>query len=341
MADAGTAQAPAEESTEEFDSVLQYFDKEDNYKADSEERGDGGEGEEEASSPEVEAAPEAAPEAEVEAAPEVVEEATVAKETQEEAPKSHMIPKARLDQQLAKTRELEHENVRIQEQMRIMQDQFVTHQQQQVQSEEPQTQDPQFDFGGKYKEMQEAYIDGESDKASNIFSDIMGNQQQVIKEGFQKQINSTLEANNHKMGMEQQLSDAAREIAQVYPELDIEKPDTFNKELTDQVNELMVAYSELRNDKGIYTYSPAEALKKAASVFAPNLPSSSDKGSSSVESGDKNLSKKIKAANNQPPTLPGDSATSHGERKINPLTMSEAEWEALPPSTLARLRGDV
>ena len=287
MADAGTAQAPAEESTEEFDSVLQYFDKEDDYEADSKERGDGGEATaEEVEATEVEAT-------EVEAAPEVVEEATVATETQEESPKSHMIPKARLDQQLAKTRELEHENVRIQEQMRIMQDQFVAHQQQQVQSEEPQAQEPQFDFGGKYKEMQEAYIDGESDKASNIFSDIMGNQQQVIQDGFQKQINSTLEANNHKMGMEQQLSDAAREIAQVYPELDIEKPDTFNKELTDQVNELMVAYSELRNDKGIYTYSPAEALKKAASVFAPNLPSSSDKGSSPLESGDKNLSKKI------------------------------------------------
>jgi hypothetical protein len=338
MADAGTAQAPAEESTEEFNSVLQYFDKEDDYKADSEERGDGGEGEGEVLAPEVEAASEA----EVEAAPEVVEEATVATETQEESPKSHMIPKARLDQQLAKTRELEHENVRIQEQMRIMQDQFVANQQQQVQSEDPQPQEPQFDFGGKYKEMQEAYIDGESDKASNIFSDIMGNQQQVIQDGFQKQINNTLEANNHKMGMEQQLSDAAREIAQVYPELDIDKPDTFNKELTDQVNELMVAYSELRNDKGIYTYSPAEALKKAAAVFAPNLPSpSSDKGSSSLESGDKNLSKKIKAANNQPPALLGDSATSHGERKINPLTMTEAEWEALPPSTLARLRGDV
>ena len=202
----------------------------------------------------------------------MVEEATVETETQEESPKSHMIPKARLDQQLAKTRELEHENVRIQEQMRIMQDQFVSQQQQQVQSEAPpQPQEPQFDFGGKYKEMQEAYIDGESDKASNIFSEIMGNQQQVIQDGFQKQINHTLEANNHKVGMEQQLSDAAREIAQVYPELDIDKPDTFNKELTDQVNELMVAYSELKNDQGMYTYSPAEALKKAASVFGPNL----------------------------------------------------------------------
>ena len=332
MADAGTAQAPVE-PTEEFDSVLQYFDKPDDFEADSAERGDGG--------IETEAVTEAAPEPAPEPAPEAVEEAAVAPDTQEESPKPHMIPKARLDQQLAKTRELEHENIRIQEQMRIMQDQFISHQQQQAQSEEPQPQEPQFDFGGKYKEMQEAYIDGESDKASNIFSEIMGNQQQVLQEGFQKQINHTLEANNLKMGMEQQLASAAREIAEVYPELDIDSPDTFNKELTDQVNELMVAYSELKNDQGMYTYSPAEALKKAASVFAPNLSKGAPEASAAPAEEGKDLSKKIDAANSQPPNLPGDSATSHGERKINPLTMTEAEWDALPPSTLARLRGDI
>ena len=103
----------------------------------------------------------------------------------------------------------------------------------------------------------------------------------------------------------------------------------------------MVAYSELKNDQGMYTYSPAEALKKAASVFAPNLSKVAPEASAAPAEEGKDLSKKIDAANSQPPNLPGDSATSHGERKINPLTMTEAEWDALPPSTLARLRGDI
>ena len=53
------------------------------------------------------------------------------------------------------------------------------------------------------------------------------------------------------------------------------------------------------------------------------------------------VSKKLKAAEAQPPELPGESSSVHGEKGLDVSNMTEEEFDALPEATLRRLRGDI
>ena len=53
------------------------------------------------------------------------------------------------------------------------------------------------------------------------------------------------------------------------------------------------------------------------------------------------VQKKLDVANSQPPEMSGESSASRGEKTINPATLTDEEFAALPESTLARLRGDL
>ena len=53
------------------------------------------------------------------------------------------------------------------------------------------------------------------------------------------------------------------------------------------------------------------------------------------------VAKKLDAASKQPPELPGESSSSHGEKAVDISTLSEEEFNALPEATLKRLRGDI
>ena len=52
------------------------------------------------------------------------------------------------------------------------------------------------------------------------------------------------------------------------------------------------------------------------------------------------VSKKLQAAEAQPPELPGESSALHGEKALDVSAMTEEEFNALPEATLKRLRGD-
>ena len=53
------------------------------------------------------------------------------------------------------------------------------------------------------------------------------------------------------------------------------------------------------------------------------------------------VDKKLKAAQAQPPELPGESSAARGERAMDLSSMSEDEFNALPEATMKRLRGDI
>ena len=53
------------------------------------------------------------------------------------------------------------------------------------------------------------------------------------------------------------------------------------------------------------------------------------------------VSKKLKAADSQPPELPGESSAAKGEKALDVHNMTAEEFDALPEATLKRLRGDV
>jgi hypothetical protein len=49
----------------------------------------------------------------------------------------------------------------------------------------------------------------------------------------------------------------------------------------------------------------------------------------------------MKAAEAQPPDMPGESSAARGEKAFDVMALSEDEFNALPAATLKRLRGDV
>ena len=53
------------------------------------------------------------------------------------------------------------------------------------------------------------------------------------------------------------------------------------------------------------------------------------------------VSRKLDAAQAQPPEMAGESSASRGETNVNLATLTDEEFSALPESTLARLRGDI
>ena len=53
------------------------------------------------------------------------------------------------------------------------------------------------------------------------------------------------------------------------------------------------------------------------------------------------VTKKLRAAEAQPPELPGESSSNHGDKGFDLSSMTEEEFAALPEATLRRIRGDI
>jgi len=283
-------------------------------------------------------------EAEAPEAPEVQAEA-LAEDAVEVAPeepeKPHMIPKSRLDSQIRKTRELEEAKIRMEEQMKFLQAQIDAGKQPEPAAEAP-PQEETYDFAGQYKLMQELTLDGEPDKAAEVFQDILSHQQSSMEQRFNHQIAQTYEQNRSQEQIQADLASAANEIVSDYPELDIQNKDAFNAELTGEINELMGALTTVQRDDGMPKYTPAQALRQAVAMKMPEKAPLQQQLAESQQAATGNVKKKVAAANQVPPTLPGDRGTSHGKTpQIDPLTMTEEDFDALPASTLARLRGDI
>ena len=76
----------------------------------------------------------------------------------------------------------------------------------------------------------------------------------------------------------------------------------------------------------------------------PSLGSTPTAAKSSVDEVAKKraeVARKMKAAEAQPPDMPGESSAARGEKAFDVMALSEDEFNALPAATLKRLRGDV
>ena len=112
----------------------------------------------------------------------------------------------------------------------------------------------------------------------------------------------------------------------------------YDKAATEEVMDLRDAFI-------IQGFSGADALDKAAKyVIKPTLPTNNEEPKKDVV-GEKivekkkvaNTTKKIEAAESQPPTLKGKNKV---EKKIDLDVLSSEEFDALPAETLRRMRGD-
>ena len=258
----------------------------------------------------------------VEAVEEGSEEPEVEEVAEVEEPKSPMVPKSRLDEVLAKNKEMQ----------KRLQD---------IEGEKTDAPEvPEYDFVGKDKEYQELILDGETEKAAALRNEIRQAERTQLMSEMQSQMGQTVQQDREQ----HELAKKASEIMEVFPIFD-EKSKSFDEKLTQEVMELRDAF--------IYQgYGAADSLAKATEVTLltkkPELLQASDEPKADPaptltkavqEKKQKaTVQKKVEASQAQPPEMKGDSSKNKKVVDIN--TLSDDEFGALPEETLRRMRGD-
>ena len=275
---------------------------------------------------EVEAAQVEETEAQAEEEPEAeVEEETVAEVEEPIAePKKHMVPKERLDAVLAKQKALQKQLEELQAQNTPVQN-----------APEP------YDYDTKEAEYQEFILDGETAKATALRKEMRAAEKAEIQFEMEQKMGQTVEHSQQATVLQQ----AAAELESTFPVFD-QHSETFNADATQEVVDLRDAFIT-------QGYQPVDALSKAANFvikdhgFADADPESAlaapavTKPVDEVAKKRANNQKKLKAAQSQPPEIPGESSSSHGEVAQDMSTLTEEEFNALPAATLKRMRGDI
>ena len=257
-----------------------------------------------------------------ESAEEPVEEevAAEADESEIEGKKKLMVPKSRLDEVLAKQKALQKQ---LNEQM--------------AKEAEVQAEAPKYEFDTKEAEYQQLVLDGESEKATALRTEIRNAEREQTMFEVQQKMGQTVQQSQEAI----QLQTTAQLIQEQYPILD-ENSQDYNKEMADEVIDLRDAFI-------VQGYQASDALTKATKyVVAGNEPIVEattplpKKGNGEIAQKKKKaaVQKKIEASESQPPDLKGQGNAERGEGTLDVNALSEDEFNALPEETLRRLRGD-
>jgi hypothetical protein len=238
-----------------------------------------------------------------------------------EETKAPMVPKSRLDEVLAKNKEMQKKLQDIESEK----------------SNEPEV--PAYDFVSKEKAYQDLVLEGETNKAALLRQEIRAAEKEQLMSEMKSQMGQTVQQDreNHELAAK------AQEIVDVFPVFN-EKSKQYDEKLTAEVMELRDAF--------IYQgYGAADSLAKATEVTLLSKRPELLQGADVAEDPAPQLSKvvqekkqkatvrkKVEAAQAQPPAMKGESAKNKKVVDIN--VMSDDEFGALPEDTLRRLRGD-
>ena len=250
---------------------------------------------------------------------ELEEEPVVAEKTS----KKPMVPKARLDEVLAKQKAL-------QKQLDEMN----------AANEKAQKAPEAYDFDAKEVEYQNMVLDGETEKAVGLRREIRKAERADLEFEMRQEMSQTVNQDRQQNALQQ----AANAMEEAYPVFD-NNSEEFDQQMTNEVVELRDAFI-------MAGYEAVDSLAKAVKYVVKDhdldqeqesVPSLAGKAQKSDELSKKRaqVSKKLKAAEAQPPELPGESSSMHGERAMDLSAMTEEEFAALPEATLRRLRGDI
>jgi hypothetical protein len=264
------------------------------------------------------------PVAEVEEAEEPVAEAEPEPEPEK---KDHMVPKSRLDEVLQKQKAL-------QKQLEDMK---------KAQQPAENAPDP-YDFDSKEKEYMNLVLDGKEADAVRLRQEIRTAEKASLQFEMTEQMQQTVQHNAQATALQA----AANELEANFPVFD-QNSESYNESYTQEVIGLRDAFI-------MQGFDAVDALSKAANfvlttnnLVAPEPTTSTldapaapkQKAVDEVAKKRAEVSKKLKAAEAQPPELPGESSAARGEKAVDVSTMSEDEFNALPEATIKRLRGDI
>jgi hypothetical protein len=246
---------------------------------------------------------------------------------QEPETKKPMVPKSRLDEVLAKQKAL-------QKQLDDLMAAKVA----------AETAPESFDFAAKEVQYQNFVLDGEHDKAAALRQEIRRAERAQLEYELTQKMEQKVTQSQQMSALQQ----AAAELETNFPVFDRASTD-YNEQYTQEVIDLRDAFI-------VKGENPVAALSKAAKFVIreygldpgapvePSLSVSTPTTSKVVDEVAKKraeITRKLKAADAQPPNMPGESSAARGEKLVDLSSMSEDEFNALPAATLKRLRGDV
>jgi len=240
-----------------------------------------------------------------------------------EEPKAPMVPKSRLDEVLAKNKEMQKKLQDIEGQETSEAEKL-----------------PEYDFVTKEKDYQDLVLDGETEKAALLRNEIRTAEREQLMSEMQSKMGQTVQQDREL----HELNQKANEIMEVFPVFN-EKSKTYDEKLTNEVMELRDAF--------IYQgYGAADSLAKATEVTllskkpellqgdGTNVSDPAPKLTQAVQEkkAKATVKKKVEASQSQPPQMKGESTQNKKVVDINVL--SDDEFGALPEETLRRMRGD-
>jgi len=253
-----------------------------------------------------------------------VPEASEEPAAEEKTRKSPMVPKSRLDEVLAKQKALQKQLDEVK-----------------AANEKPEEAPEEYNYDEKEVEYQNALLDGEVDKAAALRREIRQAERAQLEFEMRQEMSQTVAQDRQMTALQQ----AAAAMEEAYPVFNANS-ENFNQEYTNEVVELRDAFIM----KG---YDTVDALAKAVNYVVKDRsldqsaeedqPALAGKGKSvdEVAKKRKEVSRKLKAAEAQPPELPTESVNGPGEKGIDISKLTEDEFDALPEATLRRLRGDI
>lgn len=266
------------------------------------------------------------PAAEVEQPALADETPVTAEEPAPEEPRKHMVPKSRLDEVLAKQKALEKQLDDLR-----------------AQKQEPGEAPEAYDFDAKEVEYQNLVLDGEAQKAAALRKEIRAAERAQLEYEIGSKIGESVSQSQQATALQQ----AASELEENFPVFN-RNSDQYNEGYTQEVIDLRDAFI-------VKGENPVAALTKAAkfvlreydlvdmgeTAAAPSLSGQTAPRLDEVAKKRAEVSRKLKAAESQPPEMPGESSSARGEKPLDIASMTEDEFNALPEATLKRLRGDL
>jgi hypothetical protein len=238
--------------------------------------------------------------------------------------KKPMVPKSRLDEVLAKQKALQKQ----------LDDLMAA--KEQIENA-PET----YDFEAKEIEYQNLLLDGESQKAAALRAEMRRAERAQIEYEMAQKMEQKVTQNQQMTALQQ----AAADLEANFPVFD-RSSDQYNEAYTQEVIDLRDAFI-VKGENAVAALSKAAkfVIKEYDLDFGTEAPSLSTKAApkqvDEVAKRRSEVSRKLKAAEAQPPELPGESSASRGERATDISNMTEEEFSALPEATLKRLRGDI
>lgn len=268
---------------------------------------------------EAEPPAEPAPVADAEPPAEVSETVEAEAPAESESKPSHMVPKSRMDAEIAKRRALEK---RLAEIERAKQAAAA------VETEVG------FDFEKAEESYMDAVLDGDKEKAKAIRAEI----RQAERSAYVREAQSTASTVTEQTKAQLKFEDTVVRLQTDYPVFDPQS-EVFDDALTQQA--LILRDGLIAQD-----YDPSDALTEAVQLVLarhhPELlqPQKAEVIPLPTKPTAQQVRKKVEAANQQPPKLGGDASTAAGASNPNLNDLSEEEFDALPESVLKKLRGD-